>query len=145
MWKIWKRKEKKTKKNFDLPEQGFEPQIFSNFPGHDLNFHGAQIKSKQASKRDRTVTKHEKFYLLPLVYEQAIDVLFSAEALSNNGSNSIFFLLIECNISWSKMTFQLNCKQKIRCSSSLQCHDCRNGSSNLNQNKQNELHSVLVS
>ena len=31
---------KKTKKCFDLPEQGFEPQIFSNFPAHDLNFHG---------------------------------------------------------------------------------------------------------
>ena len=27
-------------KNFDLPEQGFEPQIFSNFPADDLNFHG---------------------------------------------------------------------------------------------------------
>ena len=25
---------------FDLPERGFEPQIFSNFPTHDLNFHG---------------------------------------------------------------------------------------------------------
>ena len=24
---------------FDLPELRFEPQIFSNFPGHDLNFH----------------------------------------------------------------------------------------------------------
>ena len=21
------------------PERGFEPQIFSNFPAHDLNFH----------------------------------------------------------------------------------------------------------
>ena len=27
----------KTKK--DLREQGFELQIFSNFPSHDLNFH----------------------------------------------------------------------------------------------------------
>ena len=25
---------------FDLPEWGFEPQIFSNFPAHYLNFHG---------------------------------------------------------------------------------------------------------
>ena len=25
---------------FDLPKQGFEPQIFSNFTAHDLNFHG---------------------------------------------------------------------------------------------------------
>ena len=31
---------KKGQKNFDLPEQGFEPHIFSNFPAHDLNFHG---------------------------------------------------------------------------------------------------------
>jgi hypothetical protein len=35
-----KMKRKKEKNNFDLPEQGFEPQIFSNFPAHDLNFHG---------------------------------------------------------------------------------------------------------
>ena len=33
--------EKKKGQNiFDLPEWGFEPQIFSNFPAHDLNFHG---------------------------------------------------------------------------------------------------------
>ena len=32
--------QEKDKKNFDLPERGFEPQIFSNFPTHDLNFHG---------------------------------------------------------------------------------------------------------
>ena len=32
--------EKKEQKKFDLPERGFEPQIFSNFPVHDLNFHG---------------------------------------------------------------------------------------------------------
>ena len=31
---------KKEQKNFDLPEPGFEPKIFSNFPAHDLNFHG---------------------------------------------------------------------------------------------------------
>ena len=30
---------KKRQFFFDLPELGFEPQIFSNFPGHDLNFH----------------------------------------------------------------------------------------------------------
>ena len=35
-----KRKKKKGQKNFDLPERGFEPQIFTNFPAHDLNFHG---------------------------------------------------------------------------------------------------------
>ena len=33
-------KRKKRTKKIDLPEQGFEPQIFSNFPAHDLNFHG---------------------------------------------------------------------------------------------------------
>ena len=31
---------KKGQKKFDLPEGGFESQIFSNFPTHDLNFHG---------------------------------------------------------------------------------------------------------
>ena len=31
-----KMKRKSTKK-FDLPEQGFEPQIFSNFPALNLN------------------------------------------------------------------------------------------------------------
>jgi hypothetical protein len=31
-------KKKKDKNFFDLPEQAFEPQIFSNFPAHDLNF-----------------------------------------------------------------------------------------------------------
>jgi hypothetical protein len=33
--------EKKKEQNFfDLLEWGFEPPIFSNFPAHDLNFHG---------------------------------------------------------------------------------------------------------
>ena len=31
---------KKGQKYFDLLKQGFEPQIFCNFPAHDLNFHG---------------------------------------------------------------------------------------------------------
>jgi hypothetical protein len=31
---------KKEQIFFDLPERGFELQIFSNFPPHDLNFHG---------------------------------------------------------------------------------------------------------
>ena len=31
---------KNLKLKFELPEQGFEPQIFSNFPAHNLNFHG---------------------------------------------------------------------------------------------------------
>ena len=30
----------KGQKIFDLPDQGFEHQIFSGFPAHDLNFHG---------------------------------------------------------------------------------------------------------
>ena len=30
------------KRKKDLLEQGFEFQIFSNFPGHDLNFHGSE-------------------------------------------------------------------------------------------------------
>ena len=51
--------QKKDKQFFDLPERGFKPQIFINFPTHDLNFHrreGDEIKSKQASKRDRTLS-----------------------------------------------------------------------------------------
>ena len=35
-----KMKRKNKQKIFDLPEQGFEPQIFSNVPAKDLNFHG---------------------------------------------------------------------------------------------------------
>ena len=31
---------KKGQKISDLPERGFEPHIFSNFPANDLNFHG---------------------------------------------------------------------------------------------------------
>ena len=31
---------KMKRKKIDLPEQGFEPQIFGNFSAHDLNFHG---------------------------------------------------------------------------------------------------------
>ena len=34
-----KAKRKKRTKFFDLLECGFKPQIFSNFPTHDLNFH----------------------------------------------------------------------------------------------------------
>ena len=55
-----KKKKKEQKKMFDFPERGFELQIFRNFPTHDLNFHereGDEIKSKQASKRDRTLPK----------------------------------------------------------------------------------------
>ena len=38
LWRIWKWKEK-GQNCFDLPERRFKPQIFSNFPVHDLNFH----------------------------------------------------------------------------------------------------------
>ena len=30
---------KKSQKKFDLPERRFQPQIFSNFPARDFNFH----------------------------------------------------------------------------------------------------------
>ena len=36
-------KRKKDKKKFDLLEWRIEPQIFSNFPTHDLNFRQKKI------------------------------------------------------------------------------------------------------
>ena len=33
-------KRKKDKKILAFQSMGFEPQIFSDFPAHDLNFHG---------------------------------------------------------------------------------------------------------
>jgi hypothetical protein len=44
---------KNEQKIFALPERGFEPQIFSNFPAQDLNFHGkwgrkAQIREQMS-------------------------------------------------------------------------------------------------
>ena len=60
-------KKKKEPNFFDLPERGFEPQNFSNYPAHDLNFH-VKIKSKQASKRDGTLYGCcKKREVLPLV------------------------------------------------------------------------------
>ena len=53
-----------AEKYFNLPEKGFKPQIFSIFPDHDLNFHrreGEEIKSKQASKRDKTLQIFTRF------------------------------------------------------------------------------------
>ena len=35
----FKMKRKKGQKIFVLPERGFEPQIFNNFPANDLNFY----------------------------------------------------------------------------------------------------------
>ncbi len=40
MCEEFENEKKKEQHFFDLPERGFEPQIFSNFPAHDLNFHG---------------------------------------------------------------------------------------------------------
>jgi hypothetical protein len=34
----------KGQKNFDLPERGLEPQIFSNYPIHDLESEGDEMK-----------------------------------------------------------------------------------------------------
>ena len=51
----------RAKKYFDLPEQGFESQIFRNFHASDLNFQrreGDEIKLEQASKTDRTLQMH---------------------------------------------------------------------------------------
>ena len=46
MCEEFENEKKKEQKKFDLPERGFEPQIFSNFPTHDLNFHADEIKSR---------------------------------------------------------------------------------------------------
>ena len=54
MCEEFENEKKKEQDFFDLLERGFEPQIFSNLPAHDLNFL-RKIKSKQASKRDRTL------------------------------------------------------------------------------------------
>ena len=54
MCEEFENEQKKDKIFFDLLERGFEPQIFSNFPAHDLDFmegEDDEIKSKQASKR----------------------------------------------------------------------------------------------
>jgi hypothetical protein len=51
---------KMKRKKDKIPERGFAPQIFINFPAHDLNFHGRdgdKIKSKQTSKRDFNIAR----------------------------------------------------------------------------------------
>ena len=40
---------KKGQKNFDLPERGYEPQIFSNFPAHGLFEFSCQVKSQRSN------------------------------------------------------------------------------------------------
>ena len=39
-YKEFENEKKREQKIFVLPKQGFEPQIFSYCPAHDLNFHG---------------------------------------------------------------------------------------------------------
>ena len=70
MCEVFENENKTEQTNFDLPERGFEPQIFSNFPVHDLNFHGdeePEIKSKQASKKN--YIKREKSVFVKTGYE----------------------------------------------------------------------------
>ena len=40
MYEEFENEKEKEQKKFDLPERWFDPQIFSNFPTHDLNFQG---------------------------------------------------------------------------------------------------------
>ena len=57
MYEKFENEKKKEQNFFDLLKLGIELQIFSNFPDHDLNSMWSEepeIKSKQASKRDRT-------------------------------------------------------------------------------------------
>ena len=79
----------RAKKYFELPEQGFESQIFRNFPARDLNFHrreGDEIKLKQASKRDRTLPVDFVFLCM------RARPLFAAslQRLARVGGNSLF-------------------------------------------------------
>ena len=50
---------KKAHTFFDLPERGFEPQIFSNFPAHDLKLR--RPRSRQASP-EFILTHYEHYY-----------------------------------------------------------------------------------
>ena len=81
---MWRKKEQKS---FDLPEQGFEPQIFSNFSAHDLKFHGNWGAWDQTKKKfsilDRTLyicfyfLRSLKCFLLHFVAFFHVDLLFS--------------------------------------------------------------------
>ena len=51
------------KLKIDLPEQGFEPQVFSNFPAHDLNFH----LKWGARDQNRTLTKFSGVFVTPII------------------------------------------------------------------------------
>ena len=55
MYEEFENEKKKEQNFFDLPEPGFEPQIFSNFSAHDLNYHG------KCGSRDQIKTSFQKF------------------------------------------------------------------------------------
>ena len=40
---------RKRDKKFDLPRRGFEPRIFEQIPGQNLNFEGDQINRARGS------------------------------------------------------------------------------------------------
>ena len=72
---------KKGQTNLTFWLQGFAPQIFSNFPAHDLNFHlkrGAQYQIKQVSKRDRTLYGCKKTYYFPSKWRMYLKLQFLA-------------------------------------------------------------------
>ena len=66
LYQEFENERKKRKKNFDLPERGFEPHIFSNFPAHDLYFHGTwKVREMRSNlgkevKISRLVTENSK-------------------------------------------------------------------------------------
>ena len=41
---------KKEQKHFDLPELGFETQLFINFPAHDLNKFSCEVRSPRSNQ-----------------------------------------------------------------------------------------------
>ena len=57
-------KKKKDKKIFDLPDWGFEPRIFSNFPALDLNFRAMRKKSPLPSRKNMTLSTSLKGQLI---------------------------------------------------------------------------------
>ena len=46
-----KMKRKSKKKKIDLPERAFKPQIFSNFPAHDLKVRVARSNQNKLLKK----------------------------------------------------------------------------------------------
>ena len=73
LWRIWKWTEK-GQKIFDLQERGFDPRFSVIFPSTIWIFmegEGDEIKSKQASKRDRTFKRGIKWK--QLFWESSLD------------------------------------------------------------------------